>query len=59
MRFYIFTETERSMINSYFKDGTKAKDFDVLLYRIRKNYPRLKDDITLLESILDKEKSST
>ena len=44
------------MLNSYIKDGTKAKDFDVLLSRVRKNYSRLTEDMKLLESIREKEK---
>ena len=44
------------MLNSYIKDGTKAKDFDVLLSRVRKNYSKLTEDMKLLESIREKEK---
>lgn len=35
--------------------GIKVKDFYVLLTRIRANYPRLKEDVKLLESVLEKE----
>lgn len=57
MREYILTELERNMVTSYLKDGTKTRDFDVLLFRIRKSHQRLKEDMKLLESVLEEEKS--
>ena len=55
MRSYIFTQVERDIIDSYLNKGTKVKDFYVLLTRIRANYSNLKEDMTRLKSVFERE----
>ena len=55
MRSYIFTEVERKLIDTYLKSGTKVQDFYVLLNRINSSFSRLREDMKLLEQILEKE----
>jgi len=54
LRNYIFTRIERQLIDDYFQ-GNKKRDFYVLLTRIRSSYSKLKEDVELMEKILDKE----
>ena len=56
MREYIFTDVERDILNTYFNKGIKVKDFYVLLSRIRASYSQIKEDLILLEKVLEKEK---
>lgn len=55
MREYILTEVERDILDTYFNKGKKVKDFYMLLTRIRANYPRLREDMKLLEKVLSQE----
>jgi hypothetical protein len=55
MRGYIFTEVEGAILDAYLSKGFKVKDWYVLLTRIRMNYPRLKKDFEILETIIEKE----
>ena len=55
MRNYIFTEIERKLIDTYFNKGIKEQDFYVLLNRINSSYSRLREDMKLMEKILEKE----
>jgi hypothetical protein len=55
LRGYIFTEIERKLIDIYLERGRKEQDFYVLLNRINSSYSRLREDMKLLEKILEKE----
>ncbi len=52
MRAYILTETERRLLESYLETKIKTSNLIVLLHRIRKNLPKLKEDIDLLSRAL-------
>lgn len=53
---YVFTEIERRLIENYLNTGIKVQDFYVLLNRIKATYPRLREDMSLIENMLEKEK---
>jgi len=55
MRGYIFTDIERKLIDIYLIEGRKEQDFYVLLNRINSSYSRLREDMKILEKILEKE----
>ncbi len=52
MRAYILTETERRLLERYLETKVKTGNLIVLLHRIRKNLPKLKEDIDLLSRAL-------
>jgi hypothetical protein len=52
MRVAILSEYERELLRNYLKDGTRSEAFRVLLFRIRHNYERLKEDMDLIERAL-------
>ncbi len=52
MRAYILTETEKRLLESYLETRVKTSNLIVLLHRIRKNLPKLKEDIALLSKAL-------
>lgn len=52
MRAYILTNTERKLLERYLETEVKTSNLIVLLHRIRKNLPKLKEDIDLLSRAL-------
>jgi len=52
MRAYILTETERRLLERYLENRVKTGNLIVLFHRIRKNLPKLKEDIDLLSRAL-------
>ena len=52
MREYIFTPHEREILKSYLATGEKFKGFRLLKHRIKKNAEILKQDMLLIDSIL-------
>ncbi len=48
MRTYILTETERRLLERYLETKVKTSNLIVLLHRIRKNLPKVKEDMDLL-----------
>jgi hypothetical protein len=47
MRAYILTNTERRLLERYLETRVRTSNLIVLLHRIRKNLPKLKEDIDL------------
>jgi len=54
MKNYILTEHERKMLHEFLESGVKETGFKVILYRIRRNYEVLKEDLRLISETLEK-----
>lgn len=54
MREYILTERERSLLFKFLEAGVKEEGFKMLLHRMRKNVVRLKEDLELVQKVLEK-----
>lgn len=54
MREYVLTENERRGIEKYLKDEKATNLIYVLRHRALKSLKRLKDDVKLLERIMEK-----
>ena len=57
MRPALLSEHEREMLNVYLKEGTKRYGFRTLLFRIKHSYKRIKEDLTLIEMVLNASKT--
>jgi hypothetical protein len=53
MREYILTETKKEVLKRYLKDRVKTTHVRVLLTRIRKNLPRIKEDLKLISRVVE------
>ena len=53
MRQYILTQKERDIIRSYLKDPKPSNFIDVLRHRTRRYLGKLKEDISLLETLIE------
>ena len=53
MRQYILTEKERNLIMNYLKDHKPRNLIDVLRHRARRHLGKLKEDISLLETLIE------
>lgn len=53
MRQYILTEKERNIIMNYLRDRKPSNLIDVLRHRGRRYLGRLKEDISLLETLIE------
>jgi hypothetical protein len=47
----ILSEKERKMLHHFLETGEKSKGFRMLKMRIRNNYPRLTDDLSLANEV--------
>ena len=54
MRQYILTDVEREIAKTYLNSGVKLQDFRILIYRIKKNHEALKNDLNIIEDVLQK-----
>jgi len=54
MKNYILTEHERNILRKFLEKGAKEPGFKVALYRIRRNYETLKEDMRLISETLEK-----
>ena len=54
MKNYILTEHERNILRKFLESGAKETGFKVALYRIRRNYKPLKEDMRLISETLEK-----
>ena len=55
MREYIITDKERQVLHDYIEHGAKGNHFYVIIHRLGKSYETLKNDINLIEQVLDKQ----
>jgi len=51
---HILSAHERQLIKNYFEKGEKPTSFRVLLYRLRKYYKRLDNDMKIIDLLLEK-----
>ncbi len=54
MRTVIFTEKEREMAKHYLETGKKGESFRVLIHRCRRHHPKLKEDLDLMNRLLER-----
>lgn len=54
MRRHIITQREKEAIHTFLEDGKRIGIIRTLLYRSRRYLPELKEEISLLEKLLEK-----
>jgi len=55
VRGYILTEREREMVKHYFQTGQKLASFYVLVHELKKTRPQIREDLELIDKLLQKE----
>jgi len=55
MRLYILSPKEKRTIKRYLETGECLDGFSVLLHRCKYNLPQIKEDLGLIEQLLQKE----
>lgn len=57
MRVALLSDHEREMLRVYLKEGIKREGFRTLLFRIRHNHEGIKEDLALIERVLEASKT--
>ncbi len=58
MRTSLFTDNERKMAKHYIETGKKGANLRVLIHRCRRNHPQIKEDLDLLNQLLQRSTST-
>ena len=54
MRTALFSDKEREMVKQYLETGEKDEGFSVLVHRCRRGHTQIKEDLVLLNQLLQR-----
>ena len=52
MRAYLLSDHDREIIRRHLEEGLRLNGITVLRHRLRKNLPRIREDLALIEKFL-------